>query len=112
MAQDPTTESEPSLQNQTMELGKALKAVRDRDPEGRPTPTAATAFRHWLEAAKGHTREQRYFDDVYENFDVAANSNRDLFDLFEMLHPYLEIEDDDFEDEDATPPRFIGLPMA
>lgn len=101
---------EPSLQAQTIELGKALKAFADRDPEGKPSPTATGTFRHWLETARENSSERRYFDDVYENFDVGANNNRDLFDIFEMLHPYIEVED---EDEDGLGPgRFIGLPMA
>ena len=36
--------------------------------------------------------EARYFYDVAENFPVERSSNRDLFDLFEMLHSYIDIE--------------------
>jgi hypothetical protein len=100
------TDPEPDLYGQTIELGKALKAVSDRDPEGRPSQAASTAFSSWLVTVKSTNREPRFFEDVAENYDIAANSNRDLFTLFEMLHPYVDIPD--FEEEPRT---FIGLPM-
>jgi hypothetical protein len=101
-------DKEPDLYEQTMELGKSLKAMSERDPEGKPTETAATAFRGWLSAVGTSNREPRYFEDVAENYDIASNSNKDLFTIFEMLHPYVDFPD--FEEEETG--TFIGLPMA
>jgi hypothetical protein len=98
---------EPDLYAQTIELGLALKAVSDRDPEGRPSANAATAFTSWLKTVSKSNREPRFFEDVAENYDIDANSNKDLFTLFEMLHPYVDIPD--FEEE--PPKAFIGLKM-
>jgi hypothetical protein len=101
-------EKEPDLYEQTMELGKSLKAISDRDPDGKPSETAAAAFRGWLEAVKGSTTEPPYFEDVSENYDIFGNSNKDLFTIFELLHPYVEFP----EPEEEPPTTFIGLPMA
>jgi hypothetical protein len=103
----PAPEREPDLYDHTIELGRSLKAVSDRDPDGKPSSTAATAFRSWLNTVSGSNREPAYFEDVAENYDVEANSNRDLFTLFEMLHPYVDMPD--YEEEPAG--TFIGLPM-
>jgi len=100
-------EKEPDLYEQTIELGKSLKAISDRDPDGKPTATAEQAFRSWLTAVGTTNLEQRYFEDVRENYDISANSNKDLFTIFEMLHPYV-----DFPDVEEEPRTFIGLPMA
>jgi hypothetical protein len=99
------SEGEPSLYEQTVELGKSLKAVSDRDPAGKPTTIAETAFRSWLNAVGSSTSEPRYFQDVAENYDIEANSNKDLFTVFELLHPYVDLPD--YEEE--PPKTFIGL---
>ena len=83
-------EKEPDIYEQTIELGKALKAVSDRDPVGQPSDRASTAFRSWLAAVRASNSEHQFFDDVAENYDISGNSNKDLFTLFEMLHPYVE----------------------
>jgi hypothetical protein len=103
---DPIT-GEPTLWDQTVELGTLLRTISDKDPEGHPTGKAVIAFRHWLRVAEPHSSEGRYFVDVAENYDIEGRSNRDLFDVFELLHPYVEIE----APEDVTPLRtFISLP--
>jgi hypothetical protein len=102
-------DKEPDLYDQTMELAKSLQAISERDPEGTPSAAAAAAFRSWLAAIGTSNREPRYFEDVAENYDIAANSNKDLFMIFQMLHPYVDFPD--FEDEEETK-TFIGLPMA
>ncbi len=94
--------------------------IADRDPEGRPSDSAAAVFREWLSVARNFTEEPQYFDDVAENYDAAGRSNKDLFDMFELLHPYVEIPYTDNEDEavdpaETTPPpmrerKFINLP--
>ena len=112
---------EPNLLHQTMELARALMQISDRDPEGRPSASASGVFRHWLSVARHFTEEPQYFDDVAENYDVEGRSNKDLFDLFELLHPYVEIPYTDGEESDEdgdTPPpqtshrerKFINLP--
>jgi hypothetical protein len=101
-------EKEPDLYEQTMELGKSLKAIADRDPDGKPTERAAAAFKSWIITVGSSNREPRYFEDVAENYDISANSNRDLLTIFEMLHPYVDFP----EIEEDEPGVFIGLPMA
>ena len=89
----------PSLQAQTMELGKTLKAIADRDPSGTPTPQAAAVFAGWLSAAGPTSREPTYLSDVADNYDVFLNTNKDLFELFDILDNYIEVEDDDVPPE-------------
>ncbi len=101
-------DKEPSLHEQTIELGKSLNAIADRNPDGRPTPTATAAFRTWLSVVKSSNTDHQYFDDVAENYDIEGNSNKDLFTIFQLLHPYVEFP----ELEDEPPRAFIGLPMA
>jgi len=90
-------EDQPSLFDQTIALGTLLKSFSDRDPQGHPSAGAAQAFRSWLEVAGKRSREPRYFADVADNYDIDSNSNRDLFDIFELLHPYIEVDDEDSE---------------
>jgi hypothetical protein len=99
---------EPTLFEQTIELGKLLKTVSDRDPEGVPGPAATQAFKSWLAAAGPTSREPRYFADISDNYEISANSNKDLFKVFELLHPYIEVEEDEGEE---PPGKFIGLPV-
>jgi hypothetical protein len=94
-----------------MALGGMLKKISERDPTGTPSPAAAAAFASWLASVGRNNREPRYFDDVRENFVIESNSNKDLFTLFEMLNPYVDIPDDD-DWEEEQPRSFIGLPMA
>lgn len=96
----------PSLQQQTIEIGKMLKALSDSDPSGTPTETAAAVFRGWLDAAGPTSREPVYLADVRDNYDVAMNSNKDLWELFDILENYIEVED-----EEPEPRTFIGLPL-
>jgi hypothetical protein len=103
------TTKQPSLQEQTMELGRTLKEIADNDPYGTPSPTAATVFAGWLALAGPTSREPTYLADVADNFDVFGNTNKDLFELFDILDNYIEVDD---EDPDDNPPRtFIGLPL-
>jgi hypothetical protein len=105
-----TEEAAPSLQQQTIALGKILKGTAEADPSGTPSEHAGTAFFGWLAQAGPGSREPVYFADVADNYDVALNSNRDLWELFDILENYIEVEDED--PEDAAPPRtFIGLPL-
>jgi hypothetical protein len=104
---DPET---PSLQQQTIALGQILKAQADNDPSGAPGESAASVFADWLAAAGPGSREPGYFADVAGNYDVCANSNRDLWDLFDILENYIEVEDDE-ADMDTPPRTFIGLPL-
>ncbi len=99
-----------SLQDQTIELGKVLKAISDADPSGSPTEAAASAFTTWLTEAGPGSRQPLYFSDVQENYDISGNSNRDLWELFHMLESHIEVEDEEFE-EDAPRKTFIGLPL-
>jgi len=102
-----TAQQVPSLQEQTIALGRTLKAIADSDPVGSPSPVAAAAFSDWLQEAGPGSREPHYFADVADNYDVAANSNRDLWDLFDILDNYIEVED-----EPADPRgTFIRLPL-
>ncbi len=103
-----TISETPSLQAQTIELGKTLRAISDRDPSGTPTPQAAAVFGRWLADAGPASREPAYLADVADNYDVFLNTNKDLFELFDILDNYIEV------DEDAAPPvprTYIGLPM-
>ncbi len=100
----------PSLQDQTIELGRTFKEISDNAPKGTPTALSARVFADWLAQAGPTSRQPERMADVAANYDVLANTNRDLFDLFTMLQSYIEVEDDD--EEDALPPRtFIGLPL-
>jgi hypothetical protein len=107
---DDSTEAPLSLQNQTIELGKMLKTISDADPSGTPTETAASAFTSWMTEAGPDSRQPDYFTDVLENYIIVDNSNKDLWDLFDMLENYIEVEDEEWE-EDAPRKTFIGLPL-
>lgn len=107
MPDDPDTAL--SLQEQTIALGKMLKAISDGEPSGIPSPTAAAAFASWLAEAGPGSRQPDYFADVAANYAVADNSNKDLWELFHMLESHIEVPDEDF---DEVPPKtFIGLPL-
>jgi hypothetical protein len=106
---------EPSMLEQTIELAKVLRTIADRDPEGHPSESAVSVFHNWLRAARELTEEPQYFDDILENYDAAGRTNRDLQDIFDILHPYVEIIDDrpyeEDEPEHGKPGKvFIGLP--
>ena len=73
-----TQDKAPSLLAQTLELGKTLKAISDRDPSGTPTAQAAAVFKGWLAAAGPTSREPAYLADVADNYDVFLNTNEDL----------------------------------
>lgn len=95
-----------------MALGKILKATSEADPAGTPSELSARAFSGWLEEAGPTSRAPGYFADVAGNYDVFLNSNRDLWELFDILENYIEVEDDE-DDLPLTPPRtFINLPLA
>ena len=100
-------ETPPSLQDQTIELGKTLKSIADADPSGTPSPQAAAVFMGWLAEAGPTSREPVYLADVASNYDVFLNTNKDLWELFDILDNYIEVEDEE------PPPRgtFIGLPL-
>lgn len=103
-------EESPSLQQQTMTLGKTLKTIADGDPSGTPGELSARAFLGWVREAGPGSREPDYFADVAGNYDVTANTNQDMWDLFDILENYIEVEDDELPPD---PPRtFIGLPLA
>lgn len=108
-------EEAKALLAQTMELGRLLHQVQKSDPEGLPTEAAVTAFRGWVQAAGSVSTEPRYFEDILENYDAPGRSNKDLFDVFELLDPYLDLEcaDDDPDDggPGEPPRRFIPLPL-
>lgn len=97
----------PSLQDQTIELGRTLKSIADNDPSGTPSPQAAAVFMGWLAEAGPTSREPVYLADVANNYDVFLNTNKDLWELFDILDNYIEVEDEE------PPPRgtFIGLPL-
>ncbi len=99
----------PSLQQQTIELGKTLKAISENDPAGTPTEKAAAVFSAWLAEAGPGSREPQYFADVAANYDIPMNSNKDLWEMFDILENYIEVEDDP---EPTQPRTFIGLPLA
>ena len=109
MSDTDTTNETPSLQAQTIELGKTLKAISDRDPSGTPSPQAAAVFRRWLVDAGPTSREPAYLADVADNYDVFLNTNKDLFELFDILDNYIEVDDDEGPPEPRT---YIGLPMS
>ncbi len=100
----------PSLQDQTIELGRTFKEISDNAPQDTPSALSAQVFADWLAQAGPPSRQPARMADVAEHYDVFANTNRDLFDLFTMLQSYIEVEDDD-EDDDLPPRTFIGLPL-
>lgn len=102
-------DEEPDIATQTLELGRKLKQFSDNDPAGMPTDAAAAVFSLWLSVAGPVSREPGYFADVALHYPIQSNSNKDLFNLFDMLANYLDFEVEDTED---TPPSFIKLPMA
>lgn len=110
MAASETPDKPPSLQQQTIMLGKTLKKIADSDPGGTPSALSARAFLGWVQEAGPGSREPDYFADVAANYDIPGNSNQDLWDIFDILENYIEVEDESYADE---PPRiFIGLPLA
>jgi hypothetical protein len=98
----------PSLQEQTIELGRTLKAIADEDPSGTPSAQAAAVFAGWLALAGPSSREPVYLADVADNYDVLGNTNKDLWEIFDILENYIEVED---EEPPAAPRTFIGLPL-
>lgn len=103
---------EPTLLEQTIALGKVLKLVSDRDPAGTPSSEAIQAFKSWLAAAGPTSRDPRYFADIDQNYEISENSNEDLFRVFELLHPYIEVPIEEEGDDGDQPPRtFVGLPL-
>lgn len=110
-ATDEGRSDEPSLAEQSIELGKTLRALMETDPAGTPTEAAARVFDEWLAVAGPASKQPHYFADVAENYPVRSNSNRDLFDLFVMLEGYLaEAQAEEYEPEPLK--TFIGLPLA
>ncbi len=110
MEKTKTPEKLPSLHRQTVELGRTLKVIADSDPVGAPSALSARAFTSWVAEAGPSSREPAYFADVAANYDVPGNTNRDLWDIFDILENYIDIEDAELATE---PPRtFIGLPLA
>jgi hypothetical protein len=103
-------EMAPSLPEQTMALGRTFKAISEEDPAGTPSERAAAAFTAWLAEAGPASFKPGYFLDVADNYEVLRNSNKDLFDLFDLLVNYIEFEVE--EPEPPAPRTFIGLPMA
>lgn len=89
------------------ELGETLKTFSDRDPFGTPTETAAKVFGGWLAEAGPVSKRPGHFADVFDNFNPQENTNRDLFDLFNILESYIEYP----EPEMPEPKTFIGLPV-
>jgi len=100
------TEAAPSLREQTQTLGETLKLIADRDPAGTPTDQAISVFHEWLAAAGAASERPELFADVVQNFDARANTNRDIFLLFDMMVNRTEIEE-----EPLPLPTFIGLPL-
>ncbi len=112
-AEQSADEQPPSLQKQTIELGQTLKSISEQDPSGTPSEAAAAVFAGWLAAAGPTSREPAYLADVAMNFDLQSNTNKDLWELFDILDNYIEVEEEDWEDEPpAARGRFIGLPLA
>ena len=103
-------EQTPSLQEQTIELGRTFKDISDNAPLSTPSPLSAQVFADWLAQAGPTSRQPERMADVLHNYDVLANTNRDLFDLFTMLQSYIEVPDDDPED-DLPARTWIGLPL-
>lgn len=105
-----TDDNAPSLQAQTMELGKTLKAIADAHPNETPGETARAVFAAWMQEAGPNSREPGYFADVLSNFDLMQNTNKDVWEMFDLLENYIEVDDDD--DAPIPAPRtFIGLPL-
>ena len=98
-----------SLQEQTIALGKMLKAISDEDPSGVPSPSAAAAFDSWTAEAGPDSRQPIFFADVAANYVVTDNSNKDLWELFHMLESHIEVEEEEWDEE--PPKTFIGLPL-
>jgi hypothetical protein len=96
------------LREMTLGLGQTLKHIADSDPAGTPTAHAATVFHEWLAEAGRASERPELFADVAAHYEIQANSNRDLFLLFDMLVNYTDID----EEEPAALGTFIGLPMA
>jgi hypothetical protein len=109
MDKDNEADKPLSIQDQTIELGMMLKTISDADPTGTPSASAASAFSSWMAEAGPGSRQPDYFLDVQENYAVLENSNRDLWDLFDILENYIEVEDEDFLEEPRK--TFIGLPL-
>ena len=101
-----TDSPEPLLRDQTHELGRTLRSISDTDPAGVPSMNALAVFREWLAVAAPFTEHPEYFADVAENFGPEGNTNRDLFLLFDMLVPYIDVEPEPVEQR-----TFIGLPL-
>jgi hypothetical protein len=89
------------------ELGEILKSFSDRDPFGAPTESAAKVFSGWVAEAGPVSKRPGHFADVFDNFNPQEHTNRDLFDLFNILESYIEYP----EPEMPEPKTFIGLPV-
>ncbi|MDR3709123.1 MAG: hypothetical protein P4L33_12550 [Capsulimonadaceae bacterium] len=111
---DEEVSKQPSLWDQTLNLGELLRALSEKDPVATPSPAAKAAFQHWLDEGARNSSEARYFEDVAENFDVEKHTIGEVFDLFEILHPYLEIAppEDDLTESDPPARTFINLPLS
>ena len=101
-----TSEAPPHLRDQTQALGETLKHIADRDPAGTPSDQAIAVFHEWLAAAGAASERPELFVDVAQNFDAQANTNRDIFLLFDMMVNHTEIEE-----EPVQLATFIGLPL-
>ncbi len=111
MADPSEAKAQPTLERQTVELGKMLKAISDKDPSGTPTLLAAAAFAAWLREAGPNSRHPDRFADVQKHFQPSANANRDLHHLFAMLSPSVDAPEDDPPEPEA-PRAFVNLPLA
>ena len=108
MPEDEDAGNPASLQEQTIALGRMLKKIADGDPSGTPSAQAAAVFHEWLAVAGPTSREPAYLADVAENYEIFANTNKDLWELFDILDNYIEVDDE----MDRLPPRaFIRLPL-
>jgi hypothetical protein len=90
----------------TEELRKTLQAFSDKDPYGTPSESAARVFYAWLDEAGPLSTKPGHYADVRANYIVLDNTNRDLFDLLNMLHQYIEYPEPEVEEK-----LFIGLPV-
>jgi len=90
----------------TRELGETLKSFSDRDPYGTPSDAAAKVFAGWLAESGPVSKRPGHFQDVLDNYIVVDNTNRDLFDLFNILESYIE-----FPVPEMPEKLFIGLPV-
>jgi hypothetical protein len=72
-------EQEPDIQTQTLELGRLLAQIAERDPGGTPAWQTIHVFREWLAVAGHSSTDERYFADVLENYAAEERSNDDLF---------------------------------